>query len=140
MKTMGIGRFSRILPIAAGLGIMTAAFGQAAPAQAQVSGSVEWRGTVDNVARIVVQGSSVRTSAVSGRQPTSSGYRPSGSPLSRSASSRVSLQSVQGRGEVRIVQDPDRNNNYTAIVEVRDPQGGEGSYQFRLVWEEDRWN
>lgn len=132
---MTIRNYSRsLLPLtaAAGLGLITGVLGQTTPAQAQSGGGITWRGNVDNVTQIVVQGSSVNASAVSGRQPTNVTFRRTGSPATRSSS--ITLQRVEGRGQVRVVQSPDANNNYTTIVEVRDPQSGDAPYEFRLLW------
>jgi hypothetical protein len=46
----------------------------------------------------------------------------------------VSLEDQQGRGEVRLVEQPRQRNSYTARVSIRDPQSGSGEYSFTLVW------
>ncbi len=43
------------------------------------------------------------------------------------------LSGVDGRGSVKLVQDP-RINNSTAVVRIDDPKGGEGVYSFDLEW------
>ena len=50
----------------------------------------------------------------------------------RRATPAVSLEDVEGRGEVRLVQQPRAENDYTARVRIRDHQGGAGDYGFTL--------
>jgi hypothetical protein len=38
------------------------------------------------------------------------------------------------RGDIRLLSPPDRRNNFTAYVRIRDGAGGEGRYHFRLTW------
>lgn len=119
---------TNIKRLGAGLGVLTAlAWGGAAHAQ----GTVTWRGNVDDVTRIMFRGSNVNAFAVSGDSPSGVSVRRSGN-LSFTNRARVSLQTISGRGSVSVVQTPDRSNNYTTIVEVRDPQPGEATYEFRL--------
>ena len=40
----------------------------------------------------------------------------------------------QGRGDVRVVQQPTIWNAYTTVLRVNDPQGGYGRYDFDLYW------
>lgn len=46
----------------------------------------------------------------------------------------VSLERTEGRGEIRLIQQPRDENSYTAQVLIRDPQGGTGDYSFSLAW------
>ena len=46
----------------------------------------------------------------------------------------VRLEDAEGRGEVRLIEQPRQRNNYTARISIRDPQGGAGEYSFTLVW------
>jgi len=46
----------------------------------------------------------------------------------------VALEQVEGRGEIRLVEQPSERNQYTARVSIRDPQSGVGEYAFALVW------
>ena len=47
---------------------------------------------------------------------------------------QVSLEQAQGRGEIRLVEQPSERNQYTARVSIRDAQAGFGDYSFLLVW------
>ena len=46
----------------------------------------------------------------------------------------VDVSMRQGRGLVYVAQQPSRVNGYTAILRVRDTQGGFGSYDFDVIW------
>ncbi|NLT66938.1 MAG: hypothetical protein GXX84_10070 [Acidobacteria bacterium] len=46
----------------------------------------------------------------------------------------VRLRKIQGRGSVRIVQQPTEANNYTAGVMIEDDQAGADFYEFELLW------
>ena len=41
----------------------------------------------------------------------------------------VTVQVLEGRGQVDVVQQPTRRNGYTAVIRVRDPQGGASRYR-----------
>ena len=47
---------------------------------------------------------------------------------------RVSLDEVQGRGEVRIVQQPAESNGYVTRVRITDRDAGPSDYAFVLTW------
>ena len=46
----------------------------------------------------------------------------------------VRLEDPEGRGEIRLIEQPRQRNNYTARVSIRDPQPGSGDYSFTLAW------
>jgi len=96
------------------------------------SGTMRWRGTVDDIAQIRVQESSVDVSAVSGT-PYSDGTYNFTSPLPYRRVT-VNLIKLSGRGDMRIIQQPSRDNDYTAVIEIRDTNRGPGSYEFELSW------
>ena len=46
----------------------------------------------------------------------------------------VTLAEREGRGEIRLAEQPSERNHYTARVSIHDPQGGSSDYSFKLVW------
>jgi hypothetical protein len=96
------------------------------------SGSMRWRGTVDDVAQIRVQDSSVEVRALSGSEYSDGTYNFT-SPLPNRRVT-VSVNKLRGRGDVRIIQQPSRNNDYTAVIEVRDTNRGPSDYEFEISW------
>jgi hypothetical protein len=46
----------------------------------------------------------------------------------------VRLEGQDGRGEIRLIQQPRESNHYTAQVSIHDPDAGASDYAFALVW------
>ena len=46
----------------------------------------------------------------------------------------VTLAQQEGRGEIRLVEQPSERNHYTVRVSIHDPQGGSSDYSFKLAW------
>ena len=88
-----------------------------------VDGEIEIRLRDDQVTYRTLSGSAVRDARVD---------LPSGGLPGRTVD--MNLANAQGRGHITLVQRPDARNGYTAIVRVRDPQGGYGFYDFDLTW------
>lgn len=42
--------------------------------------------------------------------------------------------SAAARGEVCVLQQPTRDNDYTAVVEIRDPKGEARDYEIEVSW------
>ncbi len=129
-------------PLTAGACLLALTMGVPAFAAAR-TGSMTWRGNVDDVTRIVIRGRSVTAYAVSGKSPDDIRYRTNGDLLTGNMD--VRLENTRGRGDVHITQQPSRSNGFTTIVEVRDRQGGAAPYEFRLSWQSDNddrgeWN
>lgn len=94
---------------------------------------INWRGNVDGDVRIVLRESGISYSVASGAQPR--GISMTGATRLPRGDGRLSVNLRQGRGNVTVVQQPSRFNNYTAIVRVLDPQGSYGYYDFDLYWQ-----
>jgi hypothetical protein len=96
------------------------------------SGRMTWRGRVDDDVRIRIRGGSADVETIGG-----TAY-PDGQPnFFNSLPSRrvtVRLTMKRGRGEIFIEQQPSRENDFTAIVRIRDSRGGAGDYEFELQW------
>jgi len=103
---------------------------QAAPTQA--SGFITWRGVVDDKVDISFQGSTVKSTIIHGKPVENQEYRVH-QPMP-SDNVTVVLSRVEGRGTVKITQQPDRDNGYTTIVRLHDRRGGGGLYKFSLTW------
>ncbi|MCO6510042.1 MAG: hypothetical protein J5I65_04545 [Aridibacter famidurans] len=95
-------------------------------------GEMNWRGNVDDVVTISVFGRSAITRTVSG-QPVSSVRFNFSQALPR-RNVEVDVEKREGRGDVRVIQQPNARNNYTAIIEIRDRSGGRDTYEFDLYW------
>lgn len=99
------------------------------------SGTANWDGKVDDRVNIILQGSQIRTQVLGGNsgQPNSqfvNGVLPS-------RQSTVSVRKLSGRGEVNVIQQPNRSNGYVAIVQVIDSRRGADDYRLELSWQSD---
>ena len=99
---------------------------------AHMNGRMRWHGRVDKEVYVVVQRSnaSIRMIAGSPVKNTSSNFT---SPLPRRAVT-VEVKKLKGRGSVEIIQQPSRDNDYTAIIRIQDEKGDAADYEFELSW------
>jgi len=97
------------------------------------SGTVAWRGIVDGVDEIIITGSSASVRHLSGPAPREVHVSFS-APIPRSPVN-ISLIAANGRGAVKIMQQPSGTNGFTTIIRIDDSQkGGEKPYDFTLKW------
>jgi hypothetical protein len=99
---------------------------------ARTSGRLRWRGRVDGETQLLVRRSDVESRALSGLPASATTFNFT-SPLPRRAVD-VRLEKKHGRGDIEIVQQPSRTNDFTAVVEIRDQKGGADDYEFELIW------
>ncbi len=97
------------------------------------SSVLHWRGQVDDVEDIRLQGNRVETRTVSGGGASRVRSQISGGLPASDVTVRVNDRS-SGRGRVVVVQQPHAWNGYTAVVRVEDRQAGPGWYDFDLTW------
>lgn len=98
---------------------------------------VRWRGRVDGESIVRFRGQQAWDETISGHGVSGAQFRFSEALPRRAVT--VSLLDNDGRGDVVILEQPNRNNDYTASVRVRDRRGGSGNYNFTLGWEKSRW-
>jgi hypothetical protein len=103
------------------------------PGYGRVRGSMHWSGSVDGTVEIRLRRRDIDYRTLSGARPRNVRAEPSGAAINRAVSA-VEVRSARGRGSVTVVQQPNARNDYTAIIRVRDPQGGFGSYDFDVIW------
>jgi hypothetical protein len=93
---------------------------------------LHWSGNVDGELEIQIRNGRVSYRQISGGEPT--GVRANeGRGVNRNAG-LVNIAQSQGRGTVRVVQQPSNRNGYTTIIRVNDPRGGYGYYDFDVFW------
>ena len=95
-------------------------------------GRMTWRGRVDDDVRIRIRGGSADVETIGGTPYTDSQPNFFNSLPSRRVT--VRLTQKRGRGEIFIEQQPSRENDFTAIVRIRDTRGGASDYEFELTW------
>ena len=116
----------------AALGSLAALGLTPAPAQADPRPAMHWSGDVDDTTLVYFHAGDVRTRDISGKASTQTSAEvfdrlPRG-PI------QVYLTRRDGRGQVRVVQQPTPDNGFTAAVRIHDPQPGRGHYDFALAW------
>jgi hypothetical protein len=94
---------------------------------------VSWRGAVDDVVDIRIQGRRIEYRTRSGQPLRAERFDVRGKGLPK-ANVTVGLDVSRGRGNVVVVQQPDRRNGYTAIIRVIDRRSGYGDYDFDMFW------
>jgi hypothetical protein len=96
-------------------------------------GSVTWKGKVDKEVHLKVRNNSLEYSLFDGTDYGSGSYNfVSAMP----SNNRVNLyvRKKKGRGNVSIIQQPDRLNNYTAVIKVLDEGSGAKDYEVEIYW------
>jgi hypothetical protein len=95
-------------------------------------GRMTWRGRVDDDVRIRVRGGSADVETIGG-----TAYNDSQPNFENSLPNRrvtVRLTEKRGRGEILIEEQPSRENDFTAVIRIRDTRGGASEYAFTLEW------
>ena len=95
----------------------------------------QWKGRVDGADEILIRGRSVRINHLGAKPIQRQDYRFS-APLPARAV-EVELHPIEGRGRVRLMEQPSERNDYTVVVRIEDGRGGASDYEFELVWDED---
>jgi hypothetical protein len=99
---------------------------------AEKTDHVAWKGRVDGAVVVSCHKQSCVSSVEQGTAVADEHFK-----FSRPLPDRdtdVRLEDPEGRGEVRLIEQPRQRNNYTARVSIHDPQGGAGEYSFTLAW------
>ena len=106
--------------------------GDQGPPDTGRGGRMTWRGRVDDDVRIRIRGGSADVETIGGT-PYSDG-QPNFYNSLPPRRVTVRLTSKRGRGEIFIEQQPSRENDFTAIVRIKDSKGGASDYEFELQW------
>lgn len=97
------------------------------------AGSLAFRGDVDDVLDIRIQGRRVEYITRSGKRVRNVRADIDGRGLPQRPV-RLDLDVSRGRGSVIVLQQPTPRNGYTAVVRVVDKRSGYGGYDFDLYW------
>jgi hypothetical protein len=96
-------------------------------------GQCDIRLQVDNEVEVSVRRDMVMIRTIAGRDPRDDGSE-CNAPLPDRNLEGFNFQVIDSRNEIRLVAEPSRRNDFTAVVHIRDSAGGEGRYHFRLSW------
>jgi hypothetical protein len=97
---------------------------------------VTWTGRVDRAAVVSCQLKSCVSASEQGAEhgpPVANEHFKFSKPLP-DRDTEVHLEGLDGRGEIRLIEQPRESNHYTARVSIRDPGTGAADYAFTLVW------
>lgn len=95
-------------------------------------GRMTWKGRVDDDVRIVIRGGTADVETMGGTAYNNSQPNFSNSLPSRRVNVRLTV--IRSRGEVYIEEQPTRENNFAAVIRIKDPRGGASDYEFQLSW------
>ncbi len=97
-------------------------------------GQCDIRLRIDDEAEVSVRGDTVYLRTISGRDGRDEGSE-CNEPLPERAVEGFNFEVRDSRGEMVLLAEPSRRNGFSAVVRIRDSEGGEGRYHFRLSWE-----
>ena len=97
-------------------------------------GQCDIRLQVDNQVEIAVRGDTVASHTLSGRDAYDDGSE-CNAPLPNRDIVGFNFEVLDQRGEIQLLAEPSRRNNFSAIVQIRDSKGGQGRYHFRISWQ-----
>lgn len=96
------------------------------------SGRVTWRGKVDQTVNISISGGDVQTEDVSTGRLSDVNFNINGILARRGGT--VSVRKIRGRGTVSVLQQPNEDNDFTAVIQVFDPERGDSDYELEVTW------
>ena len=123
------------LSIAASAGTASAQHGRRDNSRERI---LEWQGQVDREIRIQVDNRRASVIEMGSNERTRRRVNMQGSIPNRPGN--LYVQVLQGRGRVDVIQQPNARNGYTAVIRLRDPDGGAARYRIAAYWEGDRFN
>lgn len=94
----------------------------------------EWGGRVDREIRIQAGRGSAQIINM-GSNERNNGGRFRSMNMLPSQDGTVTVQVLEGRGQVDVVQQPSRRNGYTTVVRLRDPDGGASRYRIAAYFQ-----
>jgi hypothetical protein len=93
----------------------------------------EWSGHVERDLELVISGRNYVATRIGSAEKVSRGTAEV-LDLPRENGELV-IRTAEGRGQVEVAQQPATENGYTAVIRVRDPEGGTGMYHFSAYWQ-----
>lgn len=99
-------------------------------------GQCDIRLKVDNEAEVSVRGDMVYVRTISGRDARDDGSE-CNEPLPLRGISGFNYEVRDRRNDIVLLSEPTQRTGYRAVVRIRDTDGGEGRYHFRLTWQMD---
>jgi hypothetical protein len=98
-------------------------------------GQCDIRLQVDGEVEVSVRRDTVSIRTLSGRDASDDGSE-CNAPLPDRDVGGIGFEVRDSRNEIRLLAEPSRRNDFSAIVRIRDSSGGQGRYHFRLSWQQ----
>lgn len=95
-------------------------------------GRMTWKGRVDDDVRITIRGGSADVQTLGGTPYYDAQPNFAASLPPRRVTVRLNVK--RSRGEVYIEQQPSRDNNFAAVIRIKDSRGGASEYEFEITW------
>ncbi len=105
----------------------------AASVAAQARPLFEWQGRVDREVELVMRGRSLRVQNVNWLERLRE--RPRVYEVLPRQDGYVVVRRLDGRGRVDVIEQPDRDNGYTAVIRIRDDRPGADDYRIQAFWQ-----
>jgi len=96
-------------------------------------GQCDIRLQVDDQVDVAVHRDMVNIRVLSGQDPRDDGSE-CNAPLPDRDFQGFRFEVMDSRNEIRLIEEPSRRNDFTAVVHIRDSASGYGRYHFRLSW------
>jgi len=132
---LAVAAFISLFSIAASADVASGQYGRRDNTRDRI---LEWQGQVDREIRIQIDNRRASVIEVGNNERTRRRVNMYGSIPNRPGT--LYVQVLQGRGRVDVVQQPTARNGYTAVIRLRDPDGGAARYRIAAYWEGDRYN
>ena len=98
----------------------------------EILGKLHWQGTIDDEVQLIIRAGAVQVKTISGTEYFD-GIFSFTAPLP-SEDVQVSVNKKQGRGTVKVIQQPNSDNSFTAIIQILDKNGGAREYELEISW------
>lgn len=95
-------------------------------------GKARWRGTVDKEVHLVLRNNNIQTTIFDGQNYGEGTYNFTAAMPNSNV--QVYVNKKKGRGNVSVIQQPDRGNNFTTIIKILDSDGGAKEYDVEIFW------
>ena len=99
-------------------------------------GQCDIRMRVDGEVEVSMRGNRVHVRTINGRDVRDDGSE-CNEPLPAREVSDFGFEVHDGRGEIKLLSEPSRRTGFNAVVRIRDSEGGDGRYHFRISWQMD---
>ena len=99
-------------------------------------GQCDIRLRIDGEAEVSLRGDRVHIRTISGRDGRDDGSE-CNEPMPARSLTGFNFEVLDRRNEMALLSEPERLTGFSAVVRIRDSEGGEGRYHFRLSWQMD---